>query len=290
MKLGFIGAGKAGGSLSRYFASKGLTISGFYSKTLEHARQAADSIHSVAFLTLEEVVSESDMIFVTTPDGEIGPAWEKVKMLQKEDKVKLEGKVFCHCSGSLSSEVFGESRELGVRACSAHPMWAIDSQATELENVFFTLEGSAGEIKGMLERCGNPVTVIDPALKARYHAAQAIVGNLTIGLVEIALKLLEDCGFGRKDALQMLAPLMRGNLDNICARGPAAALTGAVERRDVGTVERHLASLAGDQREIYRLLSCQLVPIAQQKNPKTDYTKMKDKLEEKSNEKYSSDF
>jgi len=210
--------------------------------------------------------------------------------LAEEGKASLEKKIFCHCSGSLSSAVFEGSRELGAKACSAHPMEAISNNDTNLEHTFFTLEGSVEEVRRILEKCGNPVAVIDPAYKAKYHAALAIVGNLAIGLAEITLELLEDCGFGRETALQMLTPLLKGNTDNICSRGPAAALTGAVERCDVGTVEAHLASLAGDQKEIYRLLSYQLIELAQKKNPSKDYTKMKEKLEDRKDEKHSSNL
>ena len=52
------------------------------------------------------------------------------------------------------------------------------------------------------------------------------------------------------------------------------ALTGPVERNDVGTVARHLAVLEGDDRELYRLLSLRLVEVARQKHPDRDFTNL----------------
>ena len=95
MRAGFIGAGKAGCSLCRYLkdtriaenadlgaaeeSEKSVAISGFYSKTFEHSQEAADDTKSAAFFRLEQVVSESDMTFITTPDSVIETGWAQIR-------------------------------------------------------------------------------------------------------------------------------------------------------------------------------------------------------------------
>ncbi|MCO7120932.1 F420-dependent NADP oxidoreductase [Ihubacter massiliensis] len=284
MKTGFIGAGKAGCSLSRYLAGSQTTICGFYSKTPEHSRQAADYTRSAVFFNLEEVVQESDMIFVTTPDSVIEQVWEGIKHLEDKGSVGLKGKIFCHVSGSLSSQIFCGAKERGVFVCAAHPMQAISSKDTDLTGAFFTLDGddqAVGLVKGMLEKKGNPTAVIAPASKKKYHMAASCASNLVAGLAQIAVDALTDCGFSQEGALSMLTPLMLGNMKNICEKGPMEALTGPVERCDCNTVKAHIDQLNGEEQTIYRLLSLRLIQIAQKKNPTRDYSKLKLILEEK---------
>lgn len=280
MRIGIIGAGKTGNSLARHFASEENPLSGFYSNTYEHSRQAADYVKSVAFLSLEDIVENSDMIFITTPDGVIGQVWKNIKKLDMD----LKGKIFCHCSGSLSSALFEGIDQVGALGCAAHPMQAISSKYTDLTGAFFTLDGSpkaVAALEKILKAKGNPAGVIDPKYKGRYHSAASIASNLMIGLADIAVDQLAACGFSRENALEILAPLMQKNVEAICSEGPQNALTGPVERCDVKTVTTHLDSLPEEIGEIYRLISCKLLHIAQEKHPTRNYNTLREILEEK---------
>ena len=50
MKVGFIGAGKVGFSLGKYFKTHGVSVVGYYSKTPESAKSAADLADSGVLL------------------------------------------------------------------------------------------------------------------------------------------------------------------------------------------------------------------------------------------------
>lgn len=283
VRLGFIGAGKAGCSLSRYLKSPQAQISGFYSKTFEHAKQAADDTQSVAFSDLKQVVSASDIIFVTTPDSVIRRIWDRIEQSGKEGK-SLEGKIFCHCSGSLSSGEFEGAEALGAFPAAFHPMQAMSGRDTDLTGTFFTADGhqrAVNALLALLKEKGNPAAVIPPERKKKYHMAAAAASNLMVGLVQFALDALTECGFTPELALQMLEPLMKGNLENICGKGTVQALTGPVERGDLSTLQAHLSELCGEEREIYRLLSKQVLKIAQKKHAEKDYSALKTILEER---------
>ena len=58
-------------------------------------------------------------------------------------------------------------------------------------------------------------------------------------------------------------------------------MTGPVLRGDVSTVEKHLAVLSGEEREIYRLLARRLFEMAkkrQEKVPEEKYERMQEIL------------
>ena len=103
IRIGFIGAGKVGFSLGKYFRDNNLKVIGYYSKDLDSAKKAAEFTDSKYYDDMENLVKECDTIFITTPDGMINEIWSCVKELS------IKGKIICHCSGSLSSRVFSNN-------------------------------------------------------------------------------------------------------------------------------------------------------------------------------------
>ena len=72
-----------------------------------------------------------------------------------------------------------------------------------------------------------------------------------------------------------LMPLFMNNANNVGRFGPQDALTGPIERADAITVREHLDVISGKTEEVYRILSEELVSIAQKKNPGNDYDTIK---------------
>ena len=274
MKIGFIGAGKAGTSLGIHFMKNGIALSGYYSKSKNSSKQAADYTKSTAFSNLDQVVANSDMIFVTTPDGII----EQIAQILSE--LDISTKILCHCSGSLSSEIFSCTNGIKV---SAHPMLSISSKNIDMSKAFFTLEGDVVGLEALAEifkKTKNKTIVIKSESKIKYHCAASLASNLMIALAEKSIKMLKDCGFERKSAIELLGPLMENNIKAICENGTVGALTGPVERCDKDTVAAHLDILDEKDKEIYRLLSLELINVAREKNKERNYSSLKKLLEE----------
>lgn len=173
--------------------------------------------------------------------------------------------------------VFSGISERGASGYSIHPICAVSDRLTgyqDLSKAYFTIEGEGASREALVElfqRLGNPVEVISSEMKVKYHAAAVFASNLVAGLYDIAAGMLEECGLSEEFSGQALRPLFLGNTKKIAALGAAPALSGPVERADDATVKKHLDALSGEQREIYRLLSGQLVKLAKQKNPDREY-------------------
>jgi hypothetical protein len=83
-----------------------------------------------------------------------------------------------------------------------------------------------------------------------------------------------------EDARKALTPLISGNVQHALNAGPAKALTGPVERGDITTLEKHMQVTDSEEdKELYRLLSKKLLPLAKAKNPDRDYSSLEDFLE-----------
>ena len=283
MRYGFIGAGKVGFSLGRYLREGGEDIAGYFSSNPASAKEAAEFTGSRAYDTAAELLADCDRVFLTVPDGAIASVAEELK------KLDISGKVLCHCSGATTAEeAFGDLASLGAAGCSAHPLFPVSdkySSYKELGKAFFCVEGDEApreELAELFRRLGNPVRTISGGSKVEYHAACAISSNLVCALVAESVALLGRCGFSEEEALAALRPLAEANLGKIFKVGPAAALTGPVERNDVSTVEKHLRSLpAGVEREAYAALTRLLVGVAERKHTDCDYSVLKKLLSDK---------
>lgn len=276
MKTGFIGAGKVGCSLGKYISQK-YEISGFFSRNSVSAEKASEIAGGNAFESPAQLAENSDIIFLTVPDGLIAETWEKYKEL-------FCGKIICHCSGALSSEIFEDSQVYNVKTCSVHMFQAVSDKENSwklLKNSVFTVEGNARQtLKNMLVSLGNEVQEIDADKKTLYHLSAVFSSNLVTGLLYSAEKMLEQCGFSEQTAEKAICSIALGNISNINKQGIVNSLTGCVERNDTETLVRHLAELekSDREREIYRLISKSLTEIAEQKHPETSFEKMKKEL------------
>ena len=275
MKIGFIGAGKVGFTLGKYFAENGMELSGYYSSSVASAKEAAEITGSEYFENAEKLIAASDAVFLTVPDGAIKDVYHSLP------HEKLKGKQLCHCSGALSSkDAFPEINEYGAEGTSVHPLFPVSSRYESYKvigSAFFCIEGDrADEWSRILSGMGNPVRIIDSEIKIKYHAACVAASNLVCGLMAESTELLTGCGFSEKEALEALKPLAVSNLNRIFASDPVTALTGPVERNDVSTVKKHLDVLGeGTDAEIYRSLSLKLTEMAEKRHIGADYSEMK---------------
>ncbi len=284
VKIGFIGAGKVGFSLGRYFCEHGLNVVGYYSRNPQSALQAAEFTGTMNFNDIESIVEACDTLFLTVPDGAIKKLWDYI------DKLSIKNKIICHCSGLISSSVFSNIDNHGAHGYSIHPLLGISDKLNsykELSCAYFTIEGSPhrmNEMEMLLKHLGNPVKIISPENKVVYHSAAVFASNLMVALAEMSIFLLKSCGFDEQGASLALNNLMICNMSNIVRQGPVEALTGPIERCDIDTVSQHLSCLNGENRKLYILLSRKLIDIAKRKNPNISYAQLETMMEEMMND------
>ena len=298
MRIGLIGAGKVGTTLGKYFVSasrqmdnsdtlktnpsekrkENFTLSGYYSKNPVSAQEAANFTNSTKYDTLEQIIEDSDLLFLTVPDDAISTVWNSIKRLP------IKEKIICHCSGSLSSAIFSEIEHTGAYAYSIHPLFAISSKTDSyqtMQEAVFTIEGDKKHLKRLqsfLQSFGNEVSIVGTEAKTKYHAAAVMASNHVAALAYTAIHLLQQCGFSKEAARKALGPLLCNNAVSVSEKGPVEALTGPIERNDVGTVKKHLDCLEADTKKLYIQLSKILIETAKEKHPKWDYSEMEELL------------
>ncbi len=274
IKIGFIGAGKVGFSLGKYLKENNINISGYYSRSEHSSKEATIFTGTKQYKEILDLINDSDAIFITTPDSAIEGVWNEIKELP------IENKLICHCSGSISSEIFSNINNHGAYGYSIHPMFAISDKYNSYKNLskaFITIEGHEKYInylEVLFKGLGNNVAVIDNKSKSLYHVASVFASNLVLGLINNGVKYLKQCGFEEDEAIKALFPLIEFNLSNIKEKGVVDSLTGPIERGDLTTVISHCEALNSSDRELYKKLSKNILEIAKIKNSNRDYEKL----------------
>lgn len=280
IKIGFIGAGKVGFSLGKLFTNHNIEVSGYYSRSKDSAHNASLFTGTKHFLSVEELVKESTIIFITVPDDEIFNVYQKIK------NNSLNGKILCHSSGSLSSHIFSDIDDFGAYSYSIHPIFPISSKYESykvLKDAVFTIEGHEQYLPMLLElfmSMGVKIIPLKAADKSLYHLASVTVSNIFLALLGRSCNYLKSYGFDEKAAIDALYPLILSNINNALDKGITDALTGPAERGDLGTIAKHLGAMPEKHRSVYRELTAELISIAELKNKNRDYSLIKDFLED----------
>ncbi|HVV85329.1 MAG TPA: DUF2520 domain-containing protein, partial [Kofleriaceae bacterium] len=182
-----------------------------------------------------------------------------------------ERHVLLHCAGSTSAAqalggVAGKVGGIGT----LHPLRAVVDPAAVMRSWKGTVFGVEGDARGRAAATtlaqilgGTPLPLASDAM-VRYHAAAALASNYVVTVLDAAVELLASAGVEHDAALAALVPLAQGALANVAQHGLAAGLTGPIRRGDAGTVQRHLAAVAGEPAidALYRQLAGRAVGLA----------------------------
>jgi predicted short-subunit dehydrogenase-like oxidoreductase (DUF2520 family) len=302
MRIGFIGAGKAGCSFGKYIAeavaAEGLAapdfrLSGYFSRKASAARDAAGFTGSRAFATMEDLLAESEFILLAVPDGAVAEVWGTLRsmMMYSGKSASQEGaclrRVIGHLSGSLDAKVFAGAAELSCSCGSIHPLAALHDHWTAwkiLEKTYFTIEGDiafALQADALLTTLGNPFCMIDATQKTLYHTASTTISNFVAAVAFASAEMYKACGLPRDFAENAWRPLFSANAKNIVEIGPVRALTGPVERGDAQTIKKHLDALQtmpDPYKKAYRALSEILLDVVAEKHPDRNYDAIRELL------------
>jgi predicted short-subunit dehydrogenase-like oxidoreductase (DUF2520 family) len=278
LKIGFIGAGKVGFSLGKYFSISNISLSGYYSRSFDSSKQAAEFTYSKAYENIQDFLNDTDIIFITTPDDIVLNVWNEIS------KFKLDNKFICHCSGSLSSKIFSNLNNSGAFGYSIHPIYAFSDRYNSyksLNEAFFSIEGNNEHIdviKNIFITLKNKYIVITADTKPLYHLASVTVSNLVLSLIHAGCEELVSCGIDQEDALKALLPLIENNIKNLSKNGLINALTGPVERGDLNTIRHHMEVVPYEFKDTYRELSINLLKLSEKKHSTRDYSALKQYL------------
>ena len=213
-----------------------------------------------------EATAGAELVLIATPDDAIG----QVAAELAGERAIARDQIVLHLSGLLDRRALLALDETGAGCGSFPPVQSVAEPGTAAERLKGAYVGIEGDERALVaaERLANTLRMIPVRIPAEakpaYHAAAAFVANYTVALVGVAERLARSAGVPPDVAGKLYLPLLGGAVANLTSLGPAAALTGAVRRGDVQTIQSHLEALSSEDRELYRTVGRAAVLLARE--------------------------
>lgn len=210
----------------------------------------------IASKSLLDLPSNTEVIFITTPDSVVKDVADKISSLEG---LFFKNLTVYHASGVLTSDILSSLHSLGAEVGSLHPVYSVshfDYSVDELKKIKFTLEGSKriyDITKWIFYNFSENIFYIEKSQKILYHIACVFASNYLVSLLNAVDEILKKANldFDHRFLLQ----LIEISLKNANELGAVNALTGPIERGDLETVRLHLDELKDKFPEILPLYS-----------------------------------
>jgi predicted short-subunit dehydrogenase-like oxidoreductase (DUF2520 family) len=249
--VGLVGPGRAGRAFARSWKNAGGRLAWVLARDPEKgAGIGADTVVSPEAGPLPPC----DIAVLAVPDDAVTPVAES-----------LAGRLTCryafHLAGALGSDAIRSLRHSGSAVGSLHPVRPFAGADTDdWRGAFVAVEGDepaaeAGErLATAVGARPHRLTATDRSL---YHASATLAAGGTAAVVSIGVRGWVAAGIPEDIARETLAALASRAAAAVAERPFAAAFTGAVARRDAGTVRSHVAALGShaEALAVYRALA-----------------------------------
>lgn len=246
MKIGIVGAGRAGTAVAVLLQRAGHEITGVSGRGPTRDR-ASRFLPGIAVMEPVEVVRASELAIVAVPDDLI----ETVVGSIADAEGFRPGRWVAHLSGATPLAALDRAREAGTGRLGLHPLQTFPDPAAGIARIpgsLIALEADDDAGSFIAERIAEDLMGVPFQLagehRALYHAAAVFASNYVVSATAVAEQLLAAAGV--PDPAAAMRPLQEATIENVASMGPAAALTGPAARGDAGTIERNLEALARD--------------------------------------------
>jgi predicted short-subunit dehydrogenase-like oxidoreductase (DUF2520 family) len=246
-----VGPGRAGRAFARSWSNAG----GRIDAVVGREPREFSNVSGLPVLSVETSAFEPcDVVVLAVPDDVIGSV-----------ATRLAGRLPCrfamHLSGAIGSEALAPFARNGAEVASVHPVRPFTGAREEdWRGAFVAVEGQPGAIAvaaAIVVAVGAHPHPLARGNRPLYHASATLAAGGVAALVSIAVRGWVAAGIPEDVARETLAGLASRATAAVGARNFSQAFTGAVARRDAGTVRAHLDALADDPRTLalYRTLA-----------------------------------
>jgi predicted short-subunit dehydrogenase-like oxidoreductase (DUF2520 family) len=222
MRIGIVGAGRAGTSFSRALAGVG---------------------HDVVLVHHDDLdrLGDVDLVLLCVPDDAIAEVAARLAPSSR--------RVVAHVAGSRTLEVLAPH----PRRASLHPLVTMPSSERGAQRLLGATFAFSGDVvaRDLVDSLSGRVLHLDDAQRTAYHATAAVASNHLVALMGHVASLADAAGLSLEDFL----PLARMAVEDVADLGPVAALTGPASRGDFATIDAHLAAIPEEERSTYVALA-----------------------------------
>lgn len=248
--LGLVGPGRAGRAFARSWSRAGGRIGWVLGRT----HRAPDLGQAESLSSDAERIPPAGLLVLAVPDDAVRGVAEAIAS-------RVPCHFAFHLAGALGSEALESFRRRGAAVASFHPVRPfVGAPDEDLRGALVAVEGDLEAAEAGLALAGRFGALpyrLSATDRGRYHAAATLAAGGTAAIVSVAVRNWVAIGIPEDVARETLAGLSSRAAAAIAARAFAEAFTGAVARRDAGTVRSHVAALAREPETLalYRALA-----------------------------------
>jgi predicted short-subunit dehydrogenase-like oxidoreductase (DUF2520 family) len=275
--VALVGTGRLASAFLPAMLEAGYSFVSITARTAAGARRFGKSFPGIApVVGVEFQKTAPGLILLAVPDPAIRPVAQ-----QLAETVPLKGAVVLHHAGGSGVELLQPAADAGAFCGVLHPLQVLGTLGRHLlPGAYARIDGSprarqaaqglAGQLGLLPLKFKRQPTSSDCS---NYHAGASMVSNDLVALISHGVDLLMEAGVGRKQALDALAVLANGAVENLKAGGFEGALTGPVARGDAKSAAAHLRIMgktSREGREIHRLLGRRLLALTTPRGQRPD--------------------
>ncbi len=255
-RLSLCGPGRAGRAFLRSWLSAGGLLGDVVARQAAAAERAVRELQAGHARGIEESLDPCDIFVLAVPD-------DAIALVAASLAARVSCRFAFHLSGALGAEALAPLRIRGAAVGSLHPLRAFTGAADETwRGAFVAVEGETKATEAGLaiaRTLGALGHVLPSQGKALYHAGAQLAAGGTAAAISLGVRAWEAGGLDPEVARAALGELAAGAAAAVAARPFEDAFTGAVARRDLGTIGAHIEVLASlpDVRAAYARLAAE---------------------------------
>lgn len=247
MKFGFIGAGRAGTAVAGYFKQQGLEVAGFYNRSLSAAVDSAILTDTKAFLSLEELFAQSDVLVIAVSDDAIR------KFAVTLAKWDLRDKILCHLSGSYPAACLEAGTGGTATYLALHPLANFTSKYPP-DTLTFALEGNGprvSQLQTVFKQHNIGIFPMSLDQIAVFYIGMSFLSSFVTTMAGIGRDLLRSVGI--YDCSPFQAMLTDNFRNALTAPNIRDVMTGPVVTEDINALKRQTHALNAVPEDVARL-------------------------------------
>jgi predicted short-subunit dehydrogenase-like oxidoreductase (DUF2520 family) len=232
IKVSIIGAGNVAWHLAKALFDAGVNVMDIYSRTLENAKDLANSVQANVVSDIGMLSADIDLIFIAVQDDAI---------TNVSSKIPKGDHIVCHTAGTKAMDIIDDIHtNVGV----FYPLQTFSKvKNVDFSKVPICLEANdektlrkIEEIAGMIS---SNVFRINSEERRKLHIGAVFVSNFVNYMYTIAHDFI---GLDNL-SMDILKPLIMETAEKVMTHAPDKVQTGPAKRNDLSVIENHLGEL-----------------------------------------------
>lgn len=267
-RINIIGCGRAAGSLARLWRESGaVDIGGVVNRSTASSERAVRLLGAGQVAESINTLPPAEYWLIGTTDNEI----EGVARQLAESGQALQGGLVFHLAGRFGLDVLQALQGTEALIAALHPVRSLTHKKLTVADFSGTAcvaeaeDAALERLQPLVTSIGGTFLPVESIERGLYHAAVAVISNITKAVAWKAQKWQVRAGLPEETATAVTHQLLNSTMEDLFRSGARQSITGPIVRGDTSTIAAHIDAVRDaypDDLEIYRVLIRTVLDLA----------------------------